>query len=347
MGKTFSSEADRPAVRAWRFVEYLLWLPLGTLPEAIAELREIREHRDAFLQSAREDPDRGYRPLSAWEIGRAARQDLPDTGRIAFRLMVRHGADARWVYKFGDPLMVYVVLPTLFVLAGLALGGAFGALTGFALLASIWFVLVERLRQTLRNPDMVDLSPQLDAVVTLPNILTTARMGMLWFFPVLLSGGHHIRAMVFFGAVASTDWADGFIARHYSLRSRLGTMLDPAADRILMCVVLLSLLDHDLLRADLGAALIGREIVTIVLALVLFRPRSSREEPRAEVHWAGKLGFAVSTVSVVTLLAVPPLPTFVRSAAEVLLLLGLVLNVYALILYTAQALGAPSERPQE
>lgn len=327
---------QRFGLRVWGAAEYVLFLPHGTRPEALHELNDMRAHNLAFIA---EHEQATGRPLSSRELARLAAFELRQTFRLSLELVGEFGADAGWVYRISDPLMVFVVLPVLLVVTGWALGGPLGAMLGFLLLALLWSLLVERLRRGVRQQDPAQAqSTDLGAVLTLPNVVTLARLIALWYFPVLLLGGYHHKALVFFAAVVSSDWADGFIARHYGMRSRLGTMLDPATDRTLMLVVLGTMTHDDWLPGTLGAMLIAREVATVLLGITLFRPAEPGHAPRAEVHWSGKLGFALSATALGFALATPGLPAFVSSAVNAVLIVGFVLNVWALGQYTQQSI---------
>ena len=83
-----------------------------------------------------------------------------------------------------------------------------------------------------------DLTPEedevLDTIFTIPNLISTIRLCMVPCFIVLLLTGYDILATVLFAVAAGTDWIDGQIARRTHTVSKLGRLLDPAVDRILM-----------------------------------------------------------------------------------------------------------------
>lgn len=73
-----------------------------------------------------------------------------------------------------------------------------------------------------------------DRIFTIPNALSFIRLCMIPLFFVFLLNGYDIWATLLFALAASTDWVDGQIARHTNSVSRLGQLLDPAVDRLLM-----------------------------------------------------------------------------------------------------------------
>lgn len=78
-----------------------------------------------------------------------------------------------------------------------------------------------------------------DKVLTLPNIISFVRLCLVPLFLVLLLNGYDIPATIVFAVAASTDFVDGLVARSTHTVSRLGQLLDPFVDRVLMvCGVL-------------------------------------------------------------------------------------------------------------
>src|SRR5687768_18565612 len=68
----------------------------------------------------------------------------------------------------------------------------------------------------------------------LPNILTAARFVLVPCFLVASMQHRYTIALVLFVTAAVTDILDGMIARKLNLKSRIGALLDPAADKTLM-----------------------------------------------------------------------------------------------------------------
>jgi len=64
---------------------------------------------------------------------------------------------------------------------------------------------------------------------------------------------------------AATDWADGFFARRRGQVTTLGILLDPIADKLLICAAFNSLVDMHLAKAWMVVIIIGRELVILGL----------------------------------------------------------------------------------
>jgi cardiolipin synthase len=70
--------------------------------------------------------------------------------------------------------------------------------------------------------------------MTVPNLLTLLRILAIPFFAIAVWYNHLWEALALFVAAGLTDLLDGWIARAFNQRSRLGAVLDPAADKLLM-----------------------------------------------------------------------------------------------------------------
>ena len=73
--------------------------------------------------------------------------------------------------------------------------------------------------------------------VNVPNILTIIRIVLGFIVPVLLLYGDltgRIVAAVLFTIAGVTDYLDGWYARKYNLETKLGKILDPIADKIIL-----------------------------------------------------------------------------------------------------------------
>ena len=104
----------------------------------------------------------------------------------------------------------------------------------------------------------------------IPNVITAIRI--LLVAPIAVALAHHqlLTAIVLFGIAAGSDLADGFLAKRFGWQSELGAVLDPAADKILLATVLVTLAYLRLVPLWLMAAAVGRDAV-IVLGALLYR----------------------------------------------------------------------------
>ena len=82
-----------------------------------------------------------------------------------------------------------------------------------------------------------------------------------WLFGV----GRDLAAMLVFVFAAWTDWLDGYLARRWNETSAFGAFLDPVADKLVVAVALIMLVDFHRLDASIAAIIIGREITISAL----------------------------------------------------------------------------------
>jgi cardiolipin synthase (CMP-forming) len=80
----------------------------------------------------------------------------------------------------------------------------------------------------------------------LPNLITLSRIALTPVFVLLLQDGNYKFALLVFVIAGLSDGLDGLIAKHFHSTSRLGAILDPAADKILLvsAYVMLTVLGH-------------------------------------------------------------------------------------------------------
>lgn len=129
-----------------------------------------------------------------------------------------------------------------------------------------------------------------------PNLLSLFRILLVPFLVVVLLtkfDGKEFVGLGIFLLAALTDFLDGFLARRHQQVTRLGKLLDPAADKILTSAAFISLveLDPSLVPAWIVAAIIAREFAVSALRSVCISVGVV-----IETTWAGK----VKTVSQVT-----------------------------------------------
>ena len=123
-----------------------------------------------------------------------------------------------------------------------------------------------------------------ERVVTLPNALSALRLVGVPLFLWLVLAERDELAIAVLMVSGTTDWLDGKIARRWNQMSRLGALLDPAADRLYILATLIGLTVRDVVPLWLTAALVGRDVVLAGFLPVL-RRYGYRTLP---VHFLGK-----------------------------------------------------------
>ncbi|KAH9852626.1 CDP-alcohol phosphatidyltransferase-domain-containing protein [Lenzites betulinus] len=106
-------------------------------------------------------------------------------------------------------------------------------------------------------------------IYTLPNLLTLSRIAAC---PVLGWAIVHDEFYLATGLLVYaglTDWVDGYLARRFDMRSVLGTILDPAADKTLMTTLTITLAMKDLIPVPLAAIILGRDVLLSLTAFYI------------------------------------------------------------------------------
>lgn len=99
--------------------------------------------------------------------------------------------------------------------------------------------------------------------MNLPIALTLVRIVLVPLIMVFLISSSRVNvliAAVIFIAASLTDWLDGRMARRLNQVTRLGTLLDPVADKLLVAAALVSLVHVDMIPAWMAVVIIGREL---------------------------------------------------------------------------------------
>lgn len=165
--------------------------------------------------------------------------------------------------------------------------------------------------------------------LTIPNTLTILRILLV---PVLVVvfylpfKNHLLAAAAVFAVAALTDWFDGFLARRLGQMTVFGAFLDPVADKLMVSVALILLVErHDTLLFTLAACvIIGREIVVSALREWM---AELGERTSVTVSYIGKVKTAFQMAAITGLLAIDP------ATDE-----GWLLALCYLVLYTAAVL---------
>jgi CDP-diacylglycerol--glycerol-3-phosphate 3-phosphatidyltransferase len=127
-----------------------------------------------------------------------------------------------------------------------------------------------------------------DSVVTIPNLLTIARLVLV--IPIIISLAHGSRAWAFFwGFLAiGTDLLDGWFARRFKQFSELGRILDPIVDKIGALSVVLFLVLSPLYDFPLWffCFMLARESAVLIMGFILYKRRARVSESNRAGKWS-------------------------------------------------------------
>ena len=175
--------------------------------------------------------------------------------------------------------------------------------------------------------------------MNIPNLLTMLRVLLIPIFILLFYlpfSWSYFAASAVFAFASVTDWLDGYLARRLQQSTPFGAFLDPVADKLMVAVALVLLVeDHANLWMSLPAAIIiGREIVISAL-----REWMAELGARAQVAVSslGKWKTAAQMLALVTLLANPPQLTLWVGIGYALLILAAGLTLWSMLQYLLAA----------
>ena len=133
---------------------------------------------------------------------------------------------------------------------------------------------------------MAEVPDDPSRVLTLPNVISLIRLLLVPVFAILAWEGEDLAALYVLAVSGASDWLDGVLARGLHQQSRLGELLDPAADRLFILVTLVVLAARDDIPWWLVGSIVGRDVLLAGLLAVLLR---SGVGP-LPVHFVGKAG---------------------------------------------------------
>ena len=172
--------------------------------------------------------------------------------------------------------------------------------------------------------------------MNIPNSLSLLRIVFIPCFVVVFYlpfAWARITAAALFTLAAITDWADGYLARRLQQTSKLGAFLDPVADKLMVVVVLVILLQsHPTIWLALPVAvIIGREITVSALRewMAELGVRS-----KVAVSYLGKIKTASQMIAIVLLIlrgTIGDFPAF--EAGMILLYIATLLTLWSMVEY--------------
>lgn len=150
------------------------------------------------------------------------------------------------------------------------------------------------------NQEQALASKVQDRNVNLPNLLTVSRILLIPVFVVLFitpTAGRSLAAAVVFVIAAVTDIVDGYLARQRSEITKLGKLLDPIADKLLVLSGLIMLVQFDRISALIAIVIIAREV-----AVTGVRAIAAAEGIVLAAERIGKWKMALQVIAIVLLI---------------------------------------------
>jgi cardiolipin synthase (CMP-forming) len=166
-------------------------------------------------------------------------------------------------------------------------------------------------------------------LLTVPNLLTLLRLLIIPFFLYASFRAMYTIAFVLFITGAVTDILDGYIARRLNQRSRLGALLDPAADKMMLVAgylfyTLAPLAER--IPSWLTFTIFVRDFLIVLFAYLLYtRVKVTRFPPSV----AGKISTVLQAFTLATAIAVNGFAPSLRWLAELLFRGALLITLYS------------------
>jgi CDP-diacylglycerol---glycerol-3-phosphate 3-phosphatidyltransferase len=184
--------------------------------------------------------------------------------------------------------------------------------------------------------------------INIPNALTLLRICLI---PVLVAvfyipfENHLMVAAGIFAFAAVTDWFDGYLARRLGQMTAFGAFLDPVADKLMVVIALVLLVErHDTLLFTLAACvIIGREIVISALREWM---AALGERTSVAVSYIGKVKTTFQMLAIIGLLAIDPNTdeSWMLALSYLMLYAAAVLTLWSMIVYLKAAWSVIKEQ---
>lgn len=179
----------------------------------------------------------------------------------------------------------------------------------------------------------------------IPNIISAIRI--LLVAPLAVALAHHqlVTTIVLFGVAALSDAADGFLAKRYGWQSDLGAVLDPAADKLLMVTVFITLAYMKLVPLWLMATAVARDVIIVLGALVYrywFGPLNVRPSIVSKFNTLCQAAFILAVVGREEFSIPPPWGVMVLGA--LVFVTVVVSGIDYVLIYSRRALGLTKPR---
>jgi len=144
-------------------------------------------------------------------------------------------------------------------------------------------------------------SEKVKKMVLTPNFMTMSRIISVPVIVILLMYETRVTTFIsalIFSIASITDYFDGYLARTRGLMTKLGKILDPLADKLLVASTLVMLVDLHFIEAWIACVIIGRELAVTSLRCVLIENKQD-----VAASWLGKYktGFQIAAIIPLTM----------------------------------------------
>lgn len=167
---------------------------------------------------------------------------------------------------------------------------------------------------------------------SLPNAISVFRILLVAPVAVLIHRDDHLLALMLFAVAGVSDGIDGYLAKRFGWTSRLGTILDPLADKFLVLTTFLMLSFKGLLPAWLFVLVLVRDLGILSLSLYYLRRVGQSFEIRPQ--WSSKINTVLQIALVLAVMLRQVLPVFPAWSVEVMVVLVTLTTLWSWVSYT-------------
>ena len=176
----------------------------------------------------------------------------------------------------------------------------------------------------------------------IPNILSAIRIMLVFVFVALFFTDHVYAALVAFLLAGATDVLDGYLARRFQWITNLGKILDPFADKLMQCTVLLCLWIKDIIPWWFVVPFFAKELFTLIIGAIVIKRRSVTVVSK----WYGKLTVCLFYATIVASVVWEDFFAAHELLGILIFIPAVVCAVAALIAYVKHYLYLKNEEPK-
>lgn len=136
----------------------------------------------------------------------------------------------------------------------------------------------------------------------IPNLLTIFRIILVPFFIIAYSKNQFEISIAIFVIAGITDLLDGYIARRFHFTSKLGILLDPLADKMMLLAVLFSMSSKGVIPLWISVIMLIKELSLVMTSAIVYLKHERHATPSNKY---GKIATASFSLFIFLLLLMP------------------------------------------
>jgi cardiolipin synthase (CMP-forming) len=162
------------------------------------------------------------------------------------------------------------------------------------------------------------------SALNIANLLTVLRFCLVPIVIVSIVNKEWMLALVLFVTAGITDAIDGFIARHFDMRTELGAYLDPLADKALLVSIYVTLAVAGIIPVWIAVLVVSRDIMivgAVIISWLMDNPVEINPLLLSKANTAGQIAFAAVALSMLAFQS--PMPIVMQGGLAIVAALTL------------------------